>query len=405
LRIKHLCIIEPLVTNYRLPVYAELSRHCKVDWLFSPAMGESGFGRADRPEERNLHYIEIPMLRPFGEEWGTIQWGLAKYILREKPDAILASANLNSLSLWSTLLLARLKGIPFYAHGHGFFKKRKVDTLRREMMKLLLQLVTSYIAYAPAVRDSFAIHGISVEKISVAHNSLINSSPVRPEEKTGRERGILFIGRLRPGNGLRLLLRVVRRLHEEDGFPVTLQVIGAGEEAHQLRQEAAGSSWVTWHGEVYDPRNIRAISLQCFLGCYPGNAGISVVHMMSLSLPVVTHDDAPRHGPESSFIRNGPSSMLFDHRSPEESLHRVLRTLAAEPSRVAAMQRSVFEDYQSLVNPSLAERLWAILSAGHGAAAANLSAADPWGAGAKCSEHALELKRESLQGSGGKSTE
>jgi glycosyltransferase involved in cell wall biosynthesis len=367
LRIKRVCIIEPFLTQYRLPVYLELSRHCKVDWIYSPSTGESGFGSGDRPEAPNLRYIEIPTLRPFGEKTGTIQWGLAKYVLREKPDAILASADLNCLSFWTTLMLARLKGIPFYAHGHGFFKKRKVDSLRRSTMKLLLRLVTSYIAYAPAVRDSFAVHGFSVEKVSVAHNSLINLFPVRPEEKTGGERGILFIGRLRRGNGLGLLLRVVRRLREEDGYPVTLRVIGAGEEAEQLQREAAGCSWVNWHGEVYDPKEIRAISLDCAIGCYPGDAGISVVHMMSLSLPVVTHDDAPRHGPEIGFIRSGPSGALFDHGSPEESLHGVLQSLAAEPSMVAEMQRSAFDDYQSLVNPSLAERLWTILNEKHAA--------------------------------------
>jgi len=361
----------------------ELSLHCNVDWIFSPPNGNSGYGGADRPEAPNLRYIEIPTLRPFGEKIGTIQWGLAKYVLREKPDAILASADLNCLSFWTTLMLAKLKGIPFYAHGHGFFKKRKVDSLRRSTMKLLLRLVTSYIAYAPAVRDSFAVHGFSVERVSVAHNSLINLFPVRAEEKTGGERGILFIGRLRRGNGLGLLLRVMRRLREEDGYPMTLRVIGAGEEAEQLQREAAGCSWVVWHGQVYDQSEIRAISLDCAVGCYPGNAGISVVHMMSLCLPVVTHDDASCHGPESSFIRNGPSGILFDHRNPEESLHEALRSLAAEPIRVAEMQRSVFQDYQSLVNPSLAERFWAILSRGPVASVTNLPAAHPWADGAK----------------------
>jgi len=394
LRIKRLCIIEPVFTQYRLPVYVELSRHCNVDWVFSPSAGNSGFGSVDRPEAPNLRYIEIPTLRPFGEKVGTVQWGLAKYVLREKPDVILATADLNCFSFWTTLLLVRLKGIPFYAHGHGFFKKRKLDSFRRSLMKLLLRLVTSYIAYAPAVRDSFAAHGFSVENISVAHNSLVNSFPVRPEEKTGGERGILFIGRLRRGNGLELLLRVVRRLREVDGFPVSLHVIGTGEEADQLQQEAARCSWVTWYGEIYDPKEIRAISLECAIGCYPGDAGISVVHMMSLSLPVITHDDMLRHGPESSFIRNGLTGILFDHGRSEESLYGVLQSLVGEPSRAGAMQRSVFEDYLSLVNPSLAERLWSILSEGHVASTANLSVERPWG-----------VRRNSPQATRAKTTE
>jgi len=334
-----------------------------------------------------------------------IQWGLARSVLREKPDAILASADPNYLSFWTTLLLARLRGIPFYAHGHGLFKRGRISHFRRHMMKLMLRLVTSYIAYAPSVCESFSAHGFSLGKVSVAHNSLVNPFPVWPEEKTGNERGILFIGRLRRESGLSLLLHVMKRLREEESLPVRLHVIGTGEEAEELHRKAAGYSWVNWHGAVYDPEQIHAISLDCGVGCYPGDAGISVVHMMSLSLPVIIHDDAPRHGPESSFIRNGHSGILFDHRRPEESLHRVLRSLAAEPSRLAGMQRSVFEDYQCLVNPSLAERLWAILSEGQVVSAANLSPGHPWGVGAPHLEPALEVKRKSPKVIGAKSPE
>lgn len=356
--LKRLCIIEPVFTRYRLPVFLELTRHYRVDWIFSPAPVESGFGSMPITETLGLRYIENPTFRPFGRRIGMIQWGLAKYLLKEKPDAVFASANPNWLSFWTTLMLARLLGIPFYAHGHGFFKRRKIDFVRRQMMNLLLRLVTSYVAYAPLVRESLAAHGFCVEKVSVVHNSLVNSFPLPPHEKTGTERGILFVGRLRRGCNLELLARVIERIRQEHGLPLTLQVVGAGEQGPALQNELGDRPWIVFHGGTYDDERIRRISRECFLGCYPGNAGLSVVHMMSLSLPVVTHDDLSSHlGPEPGYIRDGISGVLYDHRNPEESLHGVLKSLTLEPSRVASMQRSAFEDYQSLVNPSYAERL------------------------------------------------
>ncbi|HTT33677.1 MAG TPA: glycosyltransferase family 4 protein [Methylomirabilota bacterium] len=360
--LKRLCIIEPAWTYYRFPVYQELSQRCHVDWVYSPSAKSTGFGAVARATSPNLRYVELPSVRWFGSRFAMIQWGIAGHILRQKPDAIFASANLNYLSFWTTLLLARMKGIPFYAHGHGLIKRRKIGTLRRLMMKTLLRLVTSYVAYAPAVRESLAFQGLPLGKVCVAENSLVNPCLVSPGEKTGKEQGILFIGRLRRGSRLGMLLGVVKRLRQVDGLPVVLHVVGSGEEMQALRQEAKGNSWVKWHGQVYDPEEIRKVSRECLLGCYPGDAGLSVVHMMSLSLPVITHDDATRHGPETSFIRNGHSGVFFDHQNPEESLHQLLRSLAASPSRIARMQRAAFQDYQSLVNPSLAERLWAILS-------------------------------------------
>ena len=359
---KRVCNVDPVLTRYRMPVFLELSRYCYVDWIFSPSNIESGFASSSRPESPGLRYIEVPVLKPFGETAGMFQRGLTRYILREKPDAIMIFANPRYLSFWTTLLLARLRGIPFYAHGVGFFKRQRIGLGRRLMMNLMLRLVTSYIAYAPVVRESFAAHGFSLEKVSVAHNSLVNPYPVRPEEKTGTERGILFIGRLRRGSGLSLLLQVMSRLHEEHCLTLTLHVVGIGEKAGQLRRQAGGSSWVIWHGEASDMQ-VRTISLDCFLGCYPGNAGLSVVHMMSLSLPVVIHNDLQSHeGPEPSYVRDGVNGILYDHKSPEESLYQLLRSIATEPSRVARMQRSAFEEYQRLVNPSYALRLWSVFN-------------------------------------------
>jgi hypothetical protein len=91
--------------------------------------------------------------------------------------------------------------------------------------------------------------------------------------------------------------------------------------------------------------------------------------MMSLSLAVVTHDDLRSHqGPEPSFVRNGVSGILYDHAEAEESLYQAIRVLTCDSRRRAAMQKSAFEEYQSLVTPPLWERFWSILSGSKGSA-------------------------------------
>src|SRR5258708_36155234 len=93
------------------------------------------------------------------------------------------------------------------------------------MMMALLKLVTTYICYAPIVRQAFLDNGFPGRKLAVAHNSLINRFPVLPGEKTGAELGLLFIGRLRQERGLGLLLRGVGRGRGEDGPPPRVPVI------------------------------------------------------------------------------------------------------------------------------------------------------------------------------------
>jgi glycosyltransferase involved in cell wall biosynthesis len=362
--LKRVAIVQPTLTHYRMPVFLELSQYCRLDLLFSRTNPELGFGNVGRPETPNIRYFEGITLKPFGDKIGVIQLGLTSYLLRERPDAVMIFANPRYVTFWTTLLLGRLCGVRVFAHGHGLYKWSRINLFYRFMVRVMLRLVTSYIAYAPFVRQSFVAHGFSDEKVSVAPNSLLISSVVRPEDKSGTERGILFVGRLRKDSNLDLLLCAVARLRQQDGIPLTVEVVGSGECAAQLRKEYGVHSWIHWHGEIYDLSKIREISLNCAIGCYPGDAGLSVEHMMALSLAVVTHNKLSRHkGPEPSFIQDGVNGILYDHGGREESLYRTLKVLAQDPARVAQMQRAAFARYRELVNPSLAVHLWGIIGA------------------------------------------
>ncbi len=362
---RRICIIQPILTNYTLPVFLEMAHDCAVDLVFSTAKADLAFGNITRPVVAGVRYFEVPTFKPFGEKLGLLQGGVIGYLVRERPDAVLVFANPRYLSFWLVLISGRILGIPIHAHGHGIFKKRRVGRLYRLMMHALLKLVTRYICYAPVVWQSFTDHGFSAQKLSVAHNSVINPCPVRPEEKTGEEKGVLFVGRLRAGSNVLCLVQVIERLRQADGLPITLHVIGTGEELTQLQQQAAVRSWLILHGLVYEPERIREISRACYLGCYPGNAGLSVVHMLSLSLPVVVHSDLPSHqGPEPSFVRDGISGVLFDRVNAEESLYEAIKGLSLERGRLARMQRAAFQEYTALVTPPLSTRFLLIMGNG-----------------------------------------
>ena len=359
-----LAIIEPHLSDYSCDTFMGLLDYCDLDFVFSPTPGASGFGAVTITNPR-ARCIVIPTLRPFRRNLGMFQAGIAAYLFRERPGAIILNANPRYLSFWNTLLLGRLLGIPVYAHGHGVFKKRKISYLYRLMMNSLLRLSSGYICYAPIVRDTFVEHGFSGEKLSVADNSIINHFPVRPSEKNGNELGILFTGRLREGSNIALLARVIERFRMHEGIPLTLHIIGDGGEAERLRKDWRDRHWLTFYGAVYEHARLREISLSCFAGCYPGNAGLSVVHMMSLSLPVLTHSEMQCHqGPEPSFVEDGISGMLFNRRSEESSLYQGLRSLVGNREKLTKMQNAAYEKYQSLVDPPLAARFWSIVSSG-----------------------------------------
>jgi glycosyltransferase involved in cell wall biosynthesis len=371
--VNRLGVIQPHLTNTSREMFLELAGYCPIDLVVSPPPPGMGFQVAPIKEGPRVRYFCGPTSRPFGKQFGWIQWGVLRYLWGERPDAVFVNANPRYLTFWITLLWAKALGIPAHVHGHGFYRRGRISVPYKWMMTALLKLATTYICYAPIVRQAFLDNGFPERKLAVAHNSLINRFPVRPEEKTGGEPGVLFIGRLRRESGLHLLVRTMARLRREDGLGLRLHVVGEGEEEAARRGENREHPWITFHGGIYDPQQIREISLACFAGCYPGKAGLSVLHMMSLSLPVITHNSLRQHGPEPSFIREGVSGLLYDFANPEESLYRSLRSLATDPAKVAAMRKSAFDDYQSLAHPSLAERIWAVVG---GADAAGRNGAD-----------------------------
>ena len=357
---KHIAIIEPVWTHYRYPVYCELARQCRVDWIFSPAPPSEGFGRITPPPTTSLRYIEARMRRPFGHTLGFWQTGILRYLVRERPDAVMFSANPRSLSFWMTLFAGRILGIPVYAHGHGMRRRSRIPRLYRQMMALLLRLAAGYIAYSPAVRDYFAACRFPVRKVQVANNSIINPCRLAPNQKTGSERVVLFLGRLRRNSRVESLLGAVQRLREE-GHSMELHIVGEGEDRQRLQAIYGGLHWVHWYGEVYDPARVREISRACFAGCHPGPAGLSVVHMMSLSLPVLVRDGLPQHGPEVAMVRDWNNGIRYGEGRPVAVIDEALATIAGDATRLRQMQAAAYNSYLDLTAPSLAIQLSRIL--------------------------------------------
>jgi glycosyltransferase involved in cell wall biosynthesis len=119
--------------------------------------------------------------------------------------------------------------------------------------------------------------------------------------------------------------------------------------------------WITFYGAIYDNEKISDISRKCILACYPGDAGLSVLHYMSLSLPVVVHGDLRKHmGPEVSYVENDINGIFFE-RYNQKSLEENLKKILNDKDKLLEMQKNAFERYKLIVDPSLSERLLKII--------------------------------------------
>ena len=349
-----LLVVQPYLTAYRLPVYAQMARECDVVLVSSPPGQGEGFGWPAIEGTRIRKHILVPETQLAG---GRLLWqgGLLRILATFRPDKVLCAANPRALSFWLLMLACRLRGIECYAHGQGAYGRRTLSTLRRWMYRLLVAMSSRYLCYTESVRASL-MRVVDARKLAVVANSLEIGATLPPEQKTWTEPGVLFVGRLRAGSQVDLLVDAAARAR----FfcpDLVLHIVGAGPEEEALRRRYRGVDWVRWHGAVYDEARVREISRACGVGCYPGHAGLSVVHYMALSLVPVVHDRLDLHmGPEPSYIRSGENGLNFRFSHAVDSLAHALEAALTDRVLRQRLGTAAYQTYVDLTRPALSRR-------------------------------------------------
>jgi glycosyltransferase involved in cell wall biosynthesis len=242
--------------------------------------------------------------------------------------------------------------------------RKKVTRLQILPYKLTFLFCKKYICYTPSVKESLAPF-MNTDKLQVDYNTLTNDSPVPFQEKSGDESDIFFIGRLRPNCEVELLIEATDRVRNELNKDVQLHIIGDGEKSGFVKKTAERFGWVNYYGMIFDQSVIAEISRKCAFGCYPGDMGLSVVHMMSLSLPPLTHGEMHIHqGPEPSYIRDDTNGWLYFPRGSLDAVTQKMKAIySLERSELKKVQRMAFETYLHLSDPPHHVRLASIINA------------------------------------------
>ena len=346
-----LLIVQPFLAKYRIPVFEELAESYEVLLAAEESTSYGG-----RPLE-GLTKVSFSRLKNRGLLRGRLIWqsGLLKIIVGFKPDIVFLSANPRQLSLWVALFLLMFLESKVVLHGQGLYNKTP-SLFYRAQFFLFSVLSDKYVCYTDSCR--VPLKGMSIyPKTVVAENSIVNAAPFK--KTTISENGILYIGRFRDGCKLDLLIEAVGSMNNS-GIAIELHVIGSGDKNYEKKYSSL--SYVTFYGEIYDSAKITSISKKCFSGCYPGDAGLSILHYMSLSLPPIVHSCLTQHmGPEPSYIIDGINGIFFE-RNDKASLVIAITKIHKDKELLNKLQANAFGTYQKLTRPSLGGRILKILN-------------------------------------------
>ncbi|WP_069267798.1 glycosyltransferase [Paraburkholderia nodosa] len=356
--------VQPLIARYRIEVIESLNRLFSVKvFACSEGVEANGFSR-EKPECDEFVETHIASFAGLPSRRIRLQSRVLSRIVFERPDAVLIFADVRYLSLWLALLAGRVMRVPVLIHGQGLYRHESAGLVRTVCYRLAVALAVRYVCYTEASRRSLVAIGCPLAKLVVANNALTVSCGVEPATKTGAESGVLFIGRLREGSEIEPLIDVVGQLHA-DGNDITLHVIGDGEHGERLKRKYSDRNYVVWYGAVFDDDAIATISRRCRVGCYPGSAGLSVVHMFALSLPPIVHDRLPLHmGPEPGYVEDGRSGFFFARDGGKGALAATLRRIwSMPPDEMRAAATAAHAVYCQLNSPTLGQQLAEIVEA------------------------------------------
>ncbi|CAG9203401.1 Glycosyl transferase family 1 [Burkholderia vietnamiensis] len=348
--------VQPLIARYRIEVIAALRQRFNVKVFANSSGVESrGFSR-ERPECEE--FVETPIKNVFLNKRVKVQTKVVPRILRERPAAVFIFGDVTYVSLWLALIVGRVTRVPMVIHGQGLYRYEKPGLMRTLCYRAAVALSSQYVCYAEVSKRSLERIGCPPSKLTVARNSLMVERTVAPLEKTGTEQGVLFVGRLREGCNVEILIQAVEAL-VHGGHCIVLHVVGDGEQRARLQDRYAGRAHVVWHGGIFDDGEIAAISRKCRIGCYPGAAGLSVVHMFGLSLPPLVHDRLPMHmGPEPEYVEPFETGFLYAEDGGADALAAALIEIWKLPPEVVRNTATrAFAKYQQLNSPSVGQRL------------------------------------------------
>jgi len=347
-----LLIIQEILPSYRVPVFDRLAQEFKGRVTLLAGNSNSEFG-SESGQNLSFKLIDASWVKLLG----MFKYDFQVKKLWSQHDIVLHVADFKFLSLWLLLFKGCFTDKKLYLHGQGGYKKS--GFLTRLVYFVAVFLCEGYICYTNYSKDALMnkLPKFLHRKISVCNNTL-DIEPVGNVPERDERNSIFYIGRLRAGCEIEILLEAAI------GASVKVEVIGAGCSNYLESLKNKYSAVATFHGAVFDEKKQKSIARNCMAGAYGGDAGLSVVHYMALGLPVIVHSDIDKHmGPEPSYVVDGVNGLNFT-RNDVNSLTEKLKILVNDKGFCYRLAVESLDTFRSLGTPSMGERLAKILGSG-----------------------------------------
>lgn len=335
-----LCIVYNFAQLYRQPIFTLIDNEWDCEWWF----GDNESDVKEMPEDALKHSHRVKNRHIVGAL--ETQVGVSSLIRRKDIDTFLMLGEPMVLSTWLVMmqrqLFYRKKRVYLWSHGwygrEGFAKKW--------IKRVFFGMADHVFTYGQYAKEQAIKQGYNGEKITPIHNSLNHDLQVELRSKLSQSDvyrshfgndnpTLIFIGRLTPSKQLDMALNAVKLLADR-GQMFNIVLIGDGADRRRLEQlsnELGIEKNVWFYGACYDDHENASLIYNADLCVSPGNVGLTAIHTMVFSTPVITHNDFRWQGPEFEAIQPGVTGDFFERGNVESLANAIEQWFAGHPDR------------------------------------------------------------------------
>jgi len=260
-------------------------------------------------------------------------------------DYLLLLGEMNIISSWISIFIAKLRGKKVYMWSHGVYGNENI--FKKFFRLLFLRQADFIFLYENRSKLLLKQNGFSEDSLEVVYNSLdydLHNKIYLQLKNTKRSDIItffsdnplpliIFIGRLTTNKKINLLIDALKNINNQK-TSYNLLIVGEGEKLDFLKntyQNSINDGWLYFYGSSYESSITSQLIYHSDLCVSPGNIGLTAIHSLSFGTPVASHNNFINQMPEVEAIIDGENGFLFQENDTIDMANKIVLWFSNNP--------------------------------------------------------------------------
>jgi glycosyltransferase involved in cell wall biosynthesis len=262
---------------------------------------------------------------------------IIKTALFSEFDYLLLLGEMNVVSSWISIFIAKLRGKKIFMWSHGIYGN---ESFSKKYLRLLYLKQSDFIfLYENRAKSLLQQNGFNETSLAVVYNSLnydlferLYKGLLNTDKnefitffKDNSLPTIIFIGRLTKIKRLPVLIEAVRKLNQIK-IRYNLLIVGSGEDQTYLENtynSIVEEGLLHFYGNCFDENKTSELIYHSDLCVSPGNIGLTAIHSLSYGTPVASHSNFNNQMPEVEAIIDGENGFLFEENNSDDLANKI----------------------------------------------------------------------------------